>query len=487
MWIIDFCGAEKRQIPHKGAFRVYGHWFLSGMSAHRHIREFYRCCSQSVYARALTFQASGQTLLRRASIITHSASRALSLAVLAMLAVHVSAITSEAQTELKLSVNDISYLWPVPTTQAEVDMLIDGESVWPGPSFDEVLTMALEVRVKDGGGTTRRITFPSSEIFDDRTNWKLVGFRVDPSAPSTDPDWINRFGSIPQIRLIMQPVTVTSNGVIVRDFTAHLAFSYVLNSTPPFDPDRAKFAAILDDLFELKSFLLAASPPVSTEGELGVNPGLEQNVPGFSAKVEGFLQKHLANLTPNVVSFMGVSFPKPEPWIFFAWDPSMSEEPLGTVMLFPAITVKEGSVTPVPKNNNLQFDPALGVSTAVLFRPHLNLKDPALPNMLEPLNRDIPDIIANPKISNVLNTDCVSCHSETTRRTILEIPPTEYQYELPDGIPGVKPSLLPTTNYNVRNFGWYQLGIAAPQPAVTMRTSNETADALEFIREAYKR
>ena len=418
MWIIELYGVKKRQIPHKGAIRVYGPWFLSRMSAHRNMREFYRCYSQSVFARALTFQAFGQTLLRRASIITHSASRALSLAVLAMLAVHVSAITSEAQTELKLSVNDISYLWPIPTTQAEVDLLIDGESVWPGPSFEEVLNMALGVRVKDGGGTTRQITFPPSAHFDDRINWKLVGFRVDPSAPSADPAWINRIGSIPQIRLIMQPVTVTSNGVIVHDFTAHLAFSYVLKGKRPFEPDRKKFAAILDGLLELKEFLLAANPPVSTEGELGVNPGLGQNVPGFSAKVEGFLQKHLANLTPNVVSFMGVSSPKPEPWIFFAWDPSMSEGPLGTVMLFPAITVKEGSVTPVPKNNNLQFNPPIGVSTAVLFKSNLNLNDPAIPHKTEPLNRDIPDIIANPKISNVLNTDCVSCHSETTRRTI---------------------------------------------------------------------
>jgi hypothetical protein len=486
MWVIELYGVKKWQIPHKGATRSYGPRFLSRMSAHRYVREFYRCCSWSAYAKALAFQASGQTLLRRASIITRSASRALSLAVLAMLAFHVSVIASEAQTELKLSVNDISYLWPVPTTQAEVDMLIDGESVWPDPSFEAVLNMALGVQVKDGGGTTRQITFPPAAHFDDRVNWKLVGFRVDPSAPSTDPFWIKRIGSIPQVRLIMQPVTVTSNGVAVHDFTAHIAFNYVLNSTPPFDPDRTKFAAILDDLLELKSYLLAVDPPVSTEGELRVNPGLGQNVSGFSAKVEDFLHKHLANLSPALISFMGVSSPTPEPWIFFAWDPTKSKA-TGTVMLFPAITVRDGSVTPVPKNSNLEPDPPIGVSTAVLFRSAPDLNGPAIPGRTKPLNRDIPDIVANPTTSNVLNTDCVSCHSETTRRTILELPPSEYQYELPDGIPGVKPSLLPTTNYNVRNFGWYQLGVAAPQIAVTIRASNETADALEFIRKEYQR
>lgn len=487
MWIIELCAAKIRRIPHKGAIRVSGPRPLSRMSALWHMRGSYRFCSQSVYARALSFLASGQPLLHRVSIITHSASRALNLAVLAMLAVHVSAITSNAQTKLKLSVNDISYLWPVPSTQAEVDMLITGERVWPDPSFETVLNMALALKVKDGGGTERQITFPPSAHFEDRINWKLVGFRVDPSAPSTDPRSIQQIGSIPQIRLIMQPVTVTSNGIIVHDFTAHLAFSFVRNSQAPFEPDRAKFTAILDDLLDLKEFLLAASPPVSTEGALRVSPGLEQEVSGFSARVEGFLQKHLANLAPNVISFMGVSSPKPDPWIFFAWDPSESTKPLRAVMLNPLFTVLDGSVTPVPENRNLHFGSPIGVSTAVLFRSDLDLNDPAIPDRPQPLNRDIPDIIANPTMSNVLNTDCVSCHSETTRRIILEIPPTEYHYELPEGIPGVKPSLLPTTNYNVRNFGWYQLGISVPRPSVTMRASNETADVLEFIRKEYNR
>lgn len=74
-----------------------------------------------------------------------------------MFAVHISVIASEVQTELKLSVNDISYLWPVPSTQAEVDSLIDGASVWPDPSFEAVLNMALGVRVKDGGGNTWQV------------------------------------------------------------------------------------------------------------------------------------------------------------------------------------------------------------------------------------------------------------------------------------------------------------------------------------------
>lgn len=426
-------------------------------------------------------------LHKRFSLFGRYASSSLRLAALAPFAVLVGSNVAGAQSQLKLSVSDISYLWPVPTSQAEVDMLINAESVWPNPSFDAVLEMAQDVKVTGGDRKLHQIVFPQAAHFEDRINWKLVGFRVDPSAPSSDPEWIKRVGSIPQIRLIMQPVSVTANGVIAHDFAAHVAYSFVLSGPNPFVPDHAKFSEILDDLLDLKAFLLAANPSVSTEGALRVNPGLAGKVPGFSAKVAGFLHKHLANMEPDVVSFMGVSSPQPDPWIFFAWDPAVSKDAVGAIMLNPTFTVLDGSVTPIPENRNLQIDPPVGVSTAVLFKRALDLEAPAVPGRSMPLNKDIPDIIANPMMSNVLNTDCASCHSETTRRTILKLAPSKYQYVVPEGIYGVETSLLPKTNYNVRNFGWYQLGINPPQPAVTMRASNETADALEFIKKEYKR
>ena len=419
-------------------------------------------------------------------MIKYFSSRFLGLPLMVFLAGYACAADSAAQTELKLAVNDISYLWPVPSNQAEVDQLISGESVWPLKNFAAVTDMAQDVTVKDGGGTTRHIIFPTSADFANRATWKLVGFRVDPSAPSTDHSSISVVGSIPQIRLIMQPVTVGPNGVTVHDFAAHLAFSYVLNMTPPFKPDRVTFAAILDDLRKLKGFLLAADPPVSTEGMLDVNRGLAQNVTGFSGQIENFLHKYLTKLSPTQVAFMGVSSPRPEPWIFFVWEPRKADPQL-KVMLFPAITVLKGAVTPIPENHNLAPISTAGVSTAVLFRTNPKLDQPAVTGLATPLVKDIPNIIANPAMVNVLNTDCVSCHSETTRRTILNIQTANYKFELPPGIPGVKPTLLPTNVYNVRNFGWFQNGVAAPQPAITMRTSNETANALEFIRKNYKR
>ena len=55
----------------------------------------------------------------------------------------------------KLDVNDISMLWPVPKTQADVDRLISADertaesTVWPQQLFREVLTQAEGLGVLD--------------------------------------------------------------------------------------------------------------------------------------------------------------------------------------------------------------------------------------------------------------------------------------------------------------------------------------------------
>ena len=61
--------------------------------------------------------------------------------------------------EVKFDVNDVSYLWPVATTQADVDALIssddklaDGVSrIWPQAAFDAVIKTAETVSVRDVG------------------------------------------------------------------------------------------------------------------------------------------------------------------------------------------------------------------------------------------------------------------------------------------------------------------------------------------------
>ena len=109
---------------------------------------------------------------------------------------------------------------------------------------------------------------------------------------------------------------------------------------------------------------------------------------------------------------------------------------------------------------------------------------PAIEGDATPLNRDIPNIIANPNYSNVLNTDCISCHSESTRRIKLDLSGnTNYVYTV-DSI--VDTTLLPRDIYNVRNFGWFGEVTKGTRPIISMRTANETANALEYIQQNYR-
>jgi len=99
------------------------------------------------------------------------------------------------------------------------------------------------------------------------------------------------------------------------------------------------------------------------------------------------------------------------------------------------------------------------------------------------LNKDIPNIIANPNYCNVFNTDCISCHSESTRRSLLGLEENvKYKFSLENL---VKKELLPTDIYNVRNFGWFGNITDMAKPIISMRTANETANVLEYIKKNY--
>jgi hypothetical protein len=410
--------------------------------------------------------------------------------------------------EPQFDVNDISYLWPVPTTKEDVSGLIsadekiaDGVSqIWPKKVFDTVIQTAQSVRVATSAGTQSGIDFgPLEKPLVQPNTWKIVAVRVDPSAPGCDAKLIALFGSTPQIRLIVQPVTVDDSGVVtVHDYTAHLVFGYINGVDPPAFPtgpprsipDKEKFGAIVSDLKSLKADLGAAG--VSTTGKLGVHPGLKSNTPGFAEKVKALLKKHLSEQRLAAVAFMGID--PPEPWIFFA----MSKRPDGTFVRapHPALGGKDAQmlifrggehVMPLPSTKNV--DLGRGVSTAVLFKDGIAAKlvVPVFDGLARPLHQDIPDIIANPRLAHFFNTDCVSCHSESTRRKELNILVGDgmFLYTPPEGISGVDATVLPQDLWNVRNFGWFPRRGKATAATVTMRTANEAAESAAFVNREY--
>ena len=392
-------------------------------------------------------------------------------------------------------VNDLSYLWPVPRSDEDLKHLIsaedaaaDGKRIWPLAVFKTLLDTAQGITVQ-GSASEARIRFDPAEEFVKPSTWKLVSFRVDPSAPGTHAGALQRFGSTPQLRIIFQPVTKVGEDVKVHDVAAHLAFSYVVPPTGPSPfpatPNRAVFAKLVAALKGLRDASKTGGAP--TGGPLRVHPGLEKRVPGFEAKVRAFLQEQTALGELNELAFMGID--PPEPWIFF----SMRRNPQTgayTLISPPSLNGRSAQmlfmldparVVPSPTTANMESEG--GVSTARLLlndAPQI-ITRPVFSGP-RPTHGDIPDIIANPTRATVFNTDCVSCHTESTRRTKLNLGATDsmFKYARPDGISTVDPAMLPTTPWNTRNFGWFKTS-----PTITMRAANETAEATHFTNREY--
>jgi hypothetical protein len=406
-----------------------------------------------------------------------------------------------AAQDRRFDVNDVSYLWPPPANAEEISSLIPGDlpsadgagRLWPESVFKLLLQTATSFTVEGSAGTFR-IRFDGFEKeFANQSTWKLVGFRVDPSAPGGHAGFVTQFGSTPQLRLIFQPVTLVAGAVKVHDVTAHLAFSYTKpgGSAFPAIPDRDAMRETFNELHLLKVF--AETGGAATAGPLRVHPGLRGRVPGLTERVKTFLQGSAARGQLTDLAFMGID--PPEPWIFFAMRKRASDGSFERVASKAVdgrdaqMLVLKGGEPVMPRPTTMNLPPLGGVSTASLFRDDAGtrLLTPAFTTAPSPLHQDIPDVIANPTLSHVLNTDCVSCHTESTRRSLLKISANDpkFRYTRPEGISGVDEAHLPRTIWNVRNFGWFHPRVGQVLPTITMRTANESADAADFVNREY--
>lgn len=408
----------------------------------------------------------------------------------------------------KFDVNDVSILFPAPKGPEDVkslissdDLLEDGISpIWPKSLFNQVIELAPTVGLAGASGREFKIEFANPGAFRDPHIWKIVGIRFDPTAPGASKAALRDHGCSPEIRVILQPVTIEGEVVKVHDYTAHLVFDFVsghdLAGVPPMKPraipDKESYAKVVESLKTLKAECARAG--ISTTGKLSVHPGFGKPELAFAAKIKALLATHLTKDRLSAVSFMGVR--EPEPWIFFAlFKPAkhQGDEPFARSSQTRMFTFPD-DVSPVPVNT--QFPEGRGVSTATLFpkKAKAKLEEPVFPGASDPLlskmrNRDIPDVIANPQLSHFFVTDCMSCHSESTRRSLLKITPSDepYRFRLPEGISGVSEAVLPTEAWNVRNFGWFPsfLNGGAVSETATVRTGNESAESADFINNFY--
>jgi len=416
--------------------------------------------------------------------------------------------------EPKLDMNDVSWLWPVPQTASELATVIsmdslrseDGKPVWSDEQFADL------IRTVEGDASklgTSQIGLEDS--FRDKATWKIVAMRVDPTAPGGHTAIVDAFSSSPQIRLIVQPVDVRGGRAIVHDVAVHMVYDFLRDGVDAKGrklPDRAAFKKIVKDLEQLKS--ISEQGGAATTGKpLGVHPGLKANVDGLHSEIRKFLGRHLSSDKLTAMAIMGLDGKNPDPWMFLAlakFPPGANR--FGPVPFLPLqmIDFRTLKVSPAPIVNNrapitnrlvIPAAERLGVSTAALFNRTIDKN--ALASIGndgtadvtdgEAKNRDIPDIVADPKASHFFNTDCVSCHTESTRRIRLGFSPGNFAFRVDGSVPPVDPEVLPKDDWNLRNFGWFPphafIGGGPTVATATQRTANETAEVVAFIEREY--
>jgi hypothetical protein len=287
----------------------------------------------------------------------------------------------------------------------------------------------------------------------------------------------------------------------------HVVFNFIQPATPPklIAPNKAVFGPIVQDLRVLKEGMV-----VQTSGmPLQVHPGFSPDPKPLTDKLREFLKKHLASSQldrrqQSAISFMGIPG-QFEPWIFFKVQVDVAT---GTLSRIPVSGVFDSTN---PESEMLSFsnpdgqvepEPQLpqtvqSVSTARLF-PTVAATDfdnPISPGATNQVLqhfkvRDTMDIVSNPQIATTLTTDCVSCHTESTRRSImgnvLSQPGTAFKPAA--GISGVAEDVLPKDRWNLRNFGWgfnFGGGPGSFQSTVSQRAANEAAESADYINKNY--
>src|SRR5713226_9440229 len=208
---------------------------------------------------------------------------------------------AESQAVQPLSANDVSMLFPAPTNPADLNKLIavsditspnsqdptKRDPVWPAAAFQQFVAIA-DGAFSQVAGTQDRIGLPADA--QNVGSWFIAGIRIDAGAPGLSSDIRGQFGQLPEIRLIIQPVTRNLDGTPnVHDIAGHLIFDFTLENPnelaqadcsqrprPKSDPEA--FNAIVTDIAALRTKLsngqLGAHKVTTSGVPLGVHPGL---------------------------------------------------------------------------------------------------------------------------------------------------------------------------------------------------------------------
>ncbi len=164
------------------------------------------------------------------------------------------AVHAQAEAVPPLSANDVSWLFPAPTRAEDFAKLIavrdlttqnpqdptKRDLVWRYAAFQRFLEIAASPAAQVGIQT--RIGLPAEAQSIDA--WFIAGIRIDAGAPGLSNNIRAQFGQLPEIRLIVQPVTRNPDGTPKVHDIAVFRGGYPISTpstrlsqtSPPYEP-----------------------------------------------------------------------------------------------------------------------------------------------------------------------------------------------------------------------------------------------------------
>lgn len=286
----------------------------------------------------------------------------------------------------KLTLNDVSFLMPLPVAGKEASLLSMSDDGMKGPLLPRRLYDGLPLLVEKQSG---------DELY---RELRVISARVDPCFPGSAPPAAP--SCVKQVRLVAQPVFVKDGVLTTRDATVHLFYSL----------DATTFSGVVQHLFALDE---AAGP--MTDGALDVHPVLRrQGLDGpYHGRVKAMLLEACGFATLTRVAFMSVD-EQGRQWRFGAFNvvggalvddliPRLPTLKVQAFQEFGTESFRNGSLIPAAPNDEL--DTLLSESSMRLLDPRTLNK--ALTSALR---------IEHPERSSPKTIDCASCHVASRAR-----------------------------------------------------------------------
>lgn len=357
----------------------------------------------------------------------------------------------------QLSQNDISILLPLPNLQTEMyffrpDTKGNLGELLPQKIYDKMPSLVFE----EPAETYKKL--------------RVVGVRIDPCFPLEPP----QIGCQPQVRMVWQPIVLDSLGS-ARSLDAALHTFYNLSTTD--------FSSLVLQLESLKS----KYGIVVNDEPLSVNPTLKNNGVGgaYAKELFSIILSQVGESRLSQATFMQLSGGE-NVWIFGGFRILNGQ---ATGISIPRVA----TFTQQFNNNPSFFSPIYFQNGGAIPQPSgadtFNL---LIKNSRDITKADEPEVvestmsairIENPNFHSPHTVDCVSCHVSQPARVwatrqypwlYLEPQGDQFKFKSRFNLENQSPNQNHTKI--TRAFGYFGV-----DPAVSQRTINETAAALEKI------